>query len=128
MPDDEYEADTKSKSIVFNEPWYVYLHMKDLCMELDIPKEVIMTLLSHIQSQDSEDPFIRVLSTCPSQSMIRFYSEQPEDAAKGDQILTTALAVAWQRSGVYWFSIPIVAQRLNLSPFDIVKQLQRLQF
>ncbi len=72
-------------------------------MELDVQKVVVMTLPSHLESQDMEDRLFRVLSTCPTQAMLRFYSESPEEAAKEDKVLSMAIQLATCRGGVYRF-------------------------
>ena len=58
MNEADYEVNEEQKSVELKKPIYVYLHKKDLCSQLEVPKEVIMTLLNHLETQDEDNKFI----------------------------------------------------------------------
>ena len=64
----DYTINQETQEIIFNEPKYVYIPIEDFCNELDIEKEVAMTLFSYLENHYLEtegDYFIKMFSNIP---------------------------------------------------------------
>jgi len=62
-----------------------------------------------------------------NQALLWFYTKTPEETGAENDIMRVALGNCKVSAGVYWFSVPWVAAILNLSPFDILTVLQKMQ-
>lgn len=67
---------------------YIALNTKDLCNNLDLKKEVVLTMLNQLEK--IENSFFSVTAILPASIGLRFHKETLEElAADGDKFFST---------------------------------------
>ena len=126
----EFKVNEETNEIIFDKPKYVFIPVETICDDLDIKKEVALTLFSYLEnhylSQDG-DYFIRLFSNTPIIMNLRFYTTTAEELAEENLFMKNFLEVCSVRDGVYKASIPVLCSKMDIPPFEIPRILNELQ-
>lgn len=126
----DMKVDETNKEIIFDKPKYVFLPVDTITSELDIKKEVALTLFSYLENHYLEtdgDFFVRLHSNTHLIVTIRFYTSSAEEVAEESELIKTLIENCNIRDGVYRCSIPVLCYKLNVPPFEIPRILNELQ-
>ncbi|CAI2373563.1 unnamed protein product [Moneuplotes crassus] len=133
-----------TKEIVLKEPKYVFIPIKEFCEELDIEKEVAMTLFSYLENhylEKDNEYFIKMSTNIHIILNLRFYKGTPEDLANGlhmensnkkdvnqfSLFMEKFNEICNSRDGVYKCSVPILAMKLKVPPFEVPRIVYEMQ-
>ena len=107
-------------------PLYVFLNAKDTCQQLDLKKEVILTMLNSLEKIEESKSFFKLESMLPASVGMRFHKSKPEELAKTNKFIKRYMELAVEKQGVYRCSIALLAYHMKESPFTIPKILYNL--
>lgn len=86
----EYIVNKETKEIKFDKPRYIFIPVDDLCQELDIKKEVALTLFAYLEKYYQErdgEYFIRLYSCMNMLVKVKFYKDAPAEVAKESELI-----------------------------------------
>ena len=80
---------------------YVTLNVKQLLHQLDLKKEVVLTMLNQLQKLPDGKNFFRVDSILPIGVQMRFHSKPIEVLEQSNKFYSIFKSVAVNRQGIY---------------------------
>lgn len=104
---------------------YVFLDVKQTCKQLDLKKEVILTMLNCLEKLPNS--FFKLEGILPEKIGIRFHASSPDHLAEKNEFIAKYLEHAKSHGGVWGASISNLAYELGMNPFHIPRVLFNLQ-
>jgi superfamily II DNA/RNA helicase len=83
------------------EGMYLFLDAKETTGNLDLKREVVMTMLNSLERLEGEKKFFRFEGVLPSSIGIRFHKSKPQDIADSNDFIATFLTLAKEHQGVH---------------------------
>lgn len=111
----------------FKKKLYVSLPVKAFLRQLDLKKEVVLTMLNQLEKLPQGKSFFRVDSILPIGVQLRFHSKPLEELAKTKEFYQAFSKVASNRQGVYRCNMLDLAEELGVKPYNIPKILYSMQ-
>jgi len=105
---------------------YVQLPVKSLLRQLDLKKEVVLTMLNQLEKLEDGKNFFRIDSILPTGVQMRFHSKPLETLAKTNKFYQTFLDCATNRQGIFRCNIITLAEKLGVKPYHVPKLLYGL--
>jgi len=102
---------------------YVAIGEKVLLRQLDLKREVVLTMLNQLEKLQDGKNFFRVDSILPVGVQMRFYSTPLEELAEKDEFYKSFLSISSNRQGNYRCNLLDLADILNVKPYNIPKLL-----
>lgn len=110
------------------EKLYVSLNTKDLLNQLDLKKEVVLTMLDQLEKLSPDASCFRVDSILPIGVQMRFHKYSLDDLAdSGKEFYQVFREIATARQGIYRCNLIDLASKLGVKPYNIPKMLYGLQ-
>lgn len=106
---------------------YVSLPVKSLLRQLDLKKEVVLTMLNQLEKLSDGKSFFRVDSILPIGVQLRFHSTPLTELAKTHTFFAAVESIATSRQGIYRCNLLELAEKLKVKPYNIPKMLYGLQ-
>ena len=78
-------------------PLYVFLNAKELCQQLDLKKEVILTMLNSLEKIDKSKAFFKLESILPASVGIRFHKTPYQELVKKDKFIKAYMELAVEK-------------------------------
>lgn len=78
-------------------PLYVFLNAKELCQQLDLKKEVILTMLNSLEKIDPSKSFFKLESMLPAYIGMRFHKSKPEELSKTNKFIRQFMEIAVEK-------------------------------
>ena len=104
---------------------YVFLDVKQTCKQLDLKKEVILTMLNCLEKLPNS--FFKLEGILPEKIGIRFHASSPDHLAGKNEFIAKFLEHAKSHGGVWGASISNLAYEMGMNPFHIPRVLFNLQ-
>jgi hypothetical protein len=83
------------------EGMYLFLDAKETTANLDLKREVVMTMLNSLEKLDGEKKFFRFEGVLPSSIGIRFHKSKPQNLADSSDFIAAFLTLAKEHQGVH---------------------------
>lgn len=103
------------------------LAVKSLLRQLDLKKEVVLTMLNQLEKLPDGKSFFRVDSILPIGVQLRFHSVPLSELATTHSFFAAFESIASNRQGVYRCNLLDLAKKLKVKPYHIPKMLYGLQ-
>ena len=95
--------------------FHTFLPVKELSKEMDLKREVIMTMLHQLER--TPDSYFSLEGTLPNLVSMRFHKEPPNVLQHSEKIVSAMLSVGRIYQGVHTASLAALARRMNVDPF-----------
>lgn len=107
------------------ETMYIAIDTKDLMNQLDLKKEIVLTMLNQLEKV--EGSFFRVDSVLPAFLGIRFHKAPIEELAEESKLFAAILSLCPKpHMGVHRVQTIKLAQKMGLKPYNIPRILYQV--
>lgn len=96
---------------------YAFLNVSEITKDLDLKKEVILTMLHQMEKLKDNKSFFKLESILPYSISVRFHKSSPEELAEDNDFIKALIKHGKPFKGIYNCSLPEVAYELKVSPF-----------
>lgn len=106
---------------------YVALPVKALLRQLDLKKEVVLTMLNQLEKLSNGRSMFKVNSILPTGVQMRFHQTPLAELAEKDKFFKAFAEIASNRQGIYRCNLLELAELLGVKPYNIPKILYSMQ-